>query len=81
MQILNILESYGSPGAVKGPLGLHRLIEAIKHMFAVRMYLGDPHFENVNEVVSKMLSPDFAKSIREKILDNTTFPPEYYMYR
>ncbi|CAA2999791.1 gamma-glutamyltranspeptidase 3 [Olea europaea subsp. europaea] len=79
--ILNILESYGSPGAVKGPLGLHRLIEAIKHMFAVRMYLGDPHFENVNEVVSKMLSPDFAKSIREKILDNTTFPPEYYMYR
>ncbi|XP_022893273.1 glutathione hydrolase 3-like isoform X3 [Olea europaea var. sylvestris] len=79
--ILNILESYGSPDAVKGPLGLHRLIEALKHMFAIRMYLGDPHFENVDGAVSDMLSPDFAKSIREKIFDNTTFPPEYYMYR
>ncbi|CAA2933340.1 gamma-glutamyltranspeptidase 3 [Olea europaea subsp. europaea] len=79
--ILNILESYGSPDAVKGPLGLHRLIEALKHMFAIRMYLGDPHFENVDGAVSDMLSPDFAQSIREKIFDNTTFPPEYYMYR
>ncbi|KAL2479941.1 Gamma-glutamyltranspeptidase 3 [Abeliophyllum distichum] len=79
--ILNILESYRSPDAVKGPLGLHRLIEALKHMFAIRMYLGDPNFENINAVVSDMLSPDFAKSIQEKIFDNTTFPPEYYMYR
>ncbi|CAI9759046.1 unnamed protein product [Fraxinus pennsylvanica] len=79
--ILNILESYRSPDAVKGPLGLHRLIEALKHMFAIRMYLGDPHFENIDGAVSDMLSPDFAKSIREKIFDNTTFPPEYYMYR
>lgn len=79
--ILNILESYRSPDAVKGPLGLHRLIEALKHMFAIRMYLGDPHFENIDGAVSDMLSPDFAKRIREKIFDNTTFPPEYYMYR
>lgn len=78
---MNILESYGSLDAVKGPLGLHRLIEAVKHMFAIRMGLGDPEFENISKTVSDMLSPSFAKSIRERILDNTTFPPEYYMHR
>ena len=80
-QILNILNSYGSPDAAKGSLGLHRLIEAMKHMFAIRMNLGDPDFVNIDAFVSDMLSPDFAKKIREKIFDNTTFPPDYYMYR
>ncbi|KAG5106372.1 hypothetical protein JHK82_043342 [Glycine max] len=47
--------------AARGNLGLHRLIEALKHMWAVRMNLGDPNFH--------------------MILDNTTFPPEYYMNR
>ncbi|CAJ2636611.1 unnamed protein product [Trifolium pratense] len=79
--ILNILDSYGSPDAAKGNLGIHRLIEAMKHMFAVRMNLGDPDFENISRTVSEMLSPSFAQTIQRKILDNTTFPPEYYMYR
>ncbi|KAJ1387872.1 Nucleophile aminohydrolase, N-terminal [Sesbania bispinosa] len=79
--VLNILDSYGSPDAVKGNLGLHRLIEALKHMYAVRMNLGDPDFENIGHTVSQMLSPYFAQNIQHKILDNTTFPPEYYMNR
>ncbi|KAK4479103.1 hypothetical protein RD792_014614 [Penstemon davidsonii] len=79
--VLNILDSYGSPDAVKGPLGLHRLIEALKHMFAVRMNLGDPEFVNISKTISNMLSPSFAKRIQEKIFDNTTFPPEYYLPR
>ncbi|KAL3623681.1 hypothetical protein CASFOL_032497 [Castilleja foliolosa] len=79
--ILNVLNSYGSMNAVKGPLGLHRLIETLKHMFAIRMNLGDPDFVNINETISNMLSPSFAKSIRDKIHDNTTFPPEYYLHR
>ncbi|XP_057768386.1 glutathione hydrolase 3-like isoform X2 [Salvia miltiorrhiza] len=79
--VLNILASYGSLDAVKGPLGLHRLVEALKHMFAIRMDLGDPDFENISKTVSDMLSPSFAKSIKERIFDNTTFPPEYYMHK
>ncbi|KAL3825221.1 hypothetical protein ACJIZ3_021250 [Penstemon smallii] len=79
--VLNILNSYDSPNAVKGPLGLHRLIEALKHMFAVRMNLGDPEFVNISKTISNMLSPSFAKRIQEKIFDNTTFPPEYYLPR
>ncbi|KAJ7973751.1 Gamma-glutamyltranspeptidase [Quillaja saponaria] len=79
--VLNIFESYGSSDAAKGNLGLHRLIEALKHMFAVRMNLGDPDFVNITKYISDMLSPSFAKQIRQKILDNTTFPPEYYLHR
>ncbi|XP_051132107.1 glutathione hydrolase 3 isoform X2 [Andrographis paniculata] len=79
--VLNILDSYGSRDAAEGPLGLHRMIEALKHMFAVRMDLGDPAFVDITKTVSEMLSPAFARKIRERILDNTTFPPEYYMHR
>ncbi|KAJ0031710.1 hypothetical protein Pint_13317 [Pistacia integerrima] len=79
--ILNIFDSYGSSDAAKGNLGLHRLIEALKHMFAARMNLGDPNFVDVNESVSEMLSPSYAKQIQQKIFDNTTFSPDYYMYR
>lgn len=50
-------------------------------MFAIRMNLGDPHFVNINNYTSEMLSASFADQIRQKILDNTTFPPDYYMNR
>ncbi|KAI6681916.1 hypothetical protein NL676_035797 [Syzygium grande] len=79
--VLNILNSYGNSNAAEGSLGMHRLIEAMKHMFAVRMNLGDPNFVSISEYVSEMLSPSFAKQLRQKILDNTTFPSEYYMYK
>ncbi|EPS70272.1 hypothetical protein M569_04488, partial [Genlisea aurea] len=79
--ILNVLGSYASGDAARGSLGLHRLIEALKHMFAIRMNLGDPDFVNTAETVSLMTSPSFAEAIRSRILDNTTFPPEYYLYR
>ncbi|KAG8376084.1 hypothetical protein BUALT_Bualt09G0026700 [Buddleja alternifolia] len=79
--VLNILDSYGSPDALEGPLGLHRLIEALKHMFAIRMNLGDPSFVDISKTVSDMLSPSFAKKLQEKIFDNTTFPPDYYLPR
>lgn len=80
-QVLNILDSYAKSDAANGALGLHRLIEALKHMFAIRMNLGDPEFVNISTTTSNMLSHSFAKEIQQKIFDNTTFPPEYYMYR
>ncbi|OVA12499.1 Gamma-glutamyltranspeptidase [Macleaya cordata] len=77
--VLNILNSYGSFESAKGPLGLHRLIEALKHMFAIRMNLGDPEFVNATKYESDMLSPSFAAQLQRKIFDNTTFPPDYYL--
>ncbi|PNT69944.1 glutathione hydrolase 3 isoform X2 [Brachypodium distachyon] len=77
--ILNVLGGYGSLEFLKGFLGVHRLVEAIKHMLAVRMDLGDPAFVNVAGNVSEMLSPEFADRIRSRIADNTTFPSSYYL--
>ncbi|EOA18807.1 hypothetical protein CARUB_v10007420mg [Capsella rubella] len=79
MLILNILAQYGVPSGVSGPLGVHRLVEALKHAFAVRMNLGDPDFvPNVAKVVSDMLSPQFAQNLKSKINDQKTFNPNYY---
>lgn len=80
-QVLKILDGYESTSSAKGNLGLHRLIEALKHMFAMRMNLGDPDFVNNNRTSSEMLSSSFAKKIQKRIIDNTTFPPEYYLHR
>jgi len=77
--VLNVLGGYGSTEFLRGFLGVHRLIEAVKHMLAVRMDLGDPGFVNVAGNVSEMMSPEFADEIRGRIADNTTFPPAYYL--
>lgn len=76
--ILNILAQYGTPSGVAGSLGLHRIIESLKYMWAVRMNLGDPDFVNVSKVLSDMMSPRFALELRTAILDNMTFGPEHY---
>ncbi|KAI3953574.1 hypothetical protein MKW92_012071 [Papaver armeniacum] len=77
--VANILNSYGSLDFLKGPLGLHRFIEALKHMFAIRMNLGDPKFVNITRYEADMVSPSFAAKLRQKILDNTTFSSRYYL--
>ncbi|CAI0543679.1 unnamed protein product [Linum tenue] len=80
--VMNIFKSYGgSVDAAKGGIGLHRLIESLKHMFALRMNLGDPDFVDISEVQAEMLSPAFGEKIQKLIFDNTTFPPEYYMHK
>ncbi|CAA7049694.1 unnamed protein product [Microthlaspi erraticum] len=78
MLVLRILSLYGIPSGVSGPLGVHRLVEALKHAFAVRMNLGDPDFVDVTKVVSDMLSPKFAKGLKKKINDEKTFDPKHY---
>ena len=78
-QVLNILASYPNPrDAVNGSLGLHRMVEAFKHAFAARMYLGDPDFVDIQEVLSYMLNSTFASELQKLIDDDHTFPPPYY---
>ncbi|XP_077213291.1 gamma-glutamyl transpeptidase 1 isoform X1 [Tasmannia lanceolata] len=76
--VLNILAQYGIPKGVSGSLGLHREIEALKHMIAVKMNLGDPDFVDVSKVLSDMLSIKFAKELKNTIFDNMTFSPNHY---
>ncbi|XP_024959882.1 glutathione hydrolase 3-like [Cynara cardunculus var. scolymus] len=79
--VLNILNGYEDTNGAKGALGLHRFIEALKHMFSYRINLGDPDFVDISKTTSDMLSPSFADKIRKRIFDNTTFPSEYYLPR
>ncbi|KAJ7284246.1 hypothetical protein O6H91_Y343800 [Diphasiastrum complanatum] len=76
--ILKILSNFNISSGAMSPLDLHRMIEAMKHAYAVRMNLGDPDFVNVTEVLSDMLSSEFAAGLKATIFDNTTFPPEHY---
>lgn len=76
--MLNILAQYAIPLGVSGPLGVHREIEPLKHVFAVRMNLGDPDYVDVSKVLSDMLSPKFAKELQKTIYDNMTFDPGHY---
>ncbi|KAH7426476.1 hypothetical protein KP509_10G003000 [Ceratopteris richardii] len=77
--VLNILEAYPEPfQAVKGPLGLHRMVEAFKHAYAMRMNLGDPDYVNTSEVLGLMLNATNAAEIQKLIDDDRTYPPPYY---
>ncbi|KAL3622721.1 hypothetical protein CASFOL_033329 [Castilleja foliolosa] len=64
--ILNVLNGYGNLDDVKGPLGFHRLIETLKHMFAISTNLSNLDFVNINDNVANMISLSFAKSVRDK---------------
>ncbi|XP_037478044.1 glutathione hydrolase 1-like [Triticum dicoccoides] len=77
MLVLNILVQYGVSG-ISGSLGIHRLVESLKHYMAVKMNLGDPDFVDVGAVVSDMLSPKFAAELKRTIYDNMTFSPQHY---
>lgn len=60
----------------------HRIIEAFKHVFAVRSQLGDPDFIDVDNIVKHILSDDFAQNVDEKIDDKRTFNNyEHYSLR
>ncbi|KAK4853456.1 hypothetical protein QYF36_009535 [Acer negundo] len=76
--MLNILARYGVSFGVSGPLGIHRRIEALKHVIAVRMNLGDPDFVDLSKVLSDMLSPKFAATLEKAINDNRTFDASHY---
>jgi gamma-glutamyltranspeptidase/glutathione hydrolase/leukotriene-C4 hydrolase len=78
LQLLNILAQYELPSGLSGALGVHREIEALKHVFAVRMNLGDPDFVNITEVLSDMLSTKFAKVLKKDINDNMTYNSSHY---
>jgi gamma-glutamyltranspeptidase / glutathione hydrolase / leukotriene-C4 hydrolase len=51
----------------------HRIAEALKHVFAARPQHGDPDYIFVKEIVTQLLSPEYAKHVKNRIDDATTF--------
>ncbi|KAK4485963.1 hypothetical protein RD792_008616 [Penstemon davidsonii] len=76
--VLKILEQYGFPSGISGPLGIHRTIEALKYALAMRMELGDPDFVKIYNTLTSMLSTSTARKLRSMINDAKTYPSNHY---
>ena len=68
---LLVLGGYELPLAGSGAVGVHRVVEALKHAFALRMSLGDPgpdpaapFVPHLADVLRDMQAPEFAESLR-----------------
>eukprot|EP00271_Cylindrocystis_brebissonii_P011640 TRINITY_DN29538_c0_g1_i1.p1 TRINITY_DN29538_c0_g1~~TRINITY_DN29538_c0_g1_i1.p1 ORF type:complete len:745 (-),score=113.16 TRINITY_DN29538_c0_g1_i1:523-2757(-) len=79
IEMMKILSGFPRAARDSGA-GLHRTVEAMKHVFALRMGLGDPAFNNNNATLAVLMSEAFAAAVRANISDTRTFPPEHYYY-
>jgi len=79
LQALTFLAGYLEPFAGAGLVRYHRLVEAMKHAFALRMSLGDPAFVgDVDGVVADAVSPEFNARLREATSDDAVAPAAAY---
>ena len=78
---LRFLSGYNNPFvSFAGALSSHRFVEALKHVFAIRMSLSDPaFFTNVTEsAVNDLISGPFMEQLRRNTLDKTILPLSDY---
>ncbi|CAB16397.1 gamma-glutamyltranspeptidase Ggt2 [Schizosaccharomyces pombe] len=78
---LNILDGYPlNTPSLAFPKRLHLEVEAMKWLSAGRTQFGDPDFLPLDhlDVVSKLLSKEFASQIRNNISLSKTYPWEHY---
>lgn len=75
------LAGYSDPlSANADTLTMHRLSEACKHVFAMRMSLSDPAYNTdvVQDVVDDMVQSSYIEHLRKSSLDNSTLPLSQY---
>ncbi|KAK9981721.1 hypothetical protein ABG768_001245 [Culter alburnus] len=80
--MLNILKGYNLTNSSVSTrenktLTYHRMIEAFRLANEQKSKLGDPHYENITEIVQNMTSEHFADDIRSMIKDDTTKKDRY----
>ena len=75
-QMLNILSGYDlKQSGWRTIKSLHHILSSMLFAFSDRnAYLGDPDF--VDNPLDRLLSSEYAESIRQKIPDNQAIPPE-----
>lgn len=61
-------------------LSKHRMVEAMRHAFSIRMSLSDPSFrmEVTNDAVNDLVCGQYMEKLRRSTLDNTTLPLSQY---
>lgn len=78
---LRFLSGYKNPFAsFADTLSVHRLVEAFKHVFAIRMSMSDPDFSpNVtSDAVQDLISGPFMEHLRANTLDDDILPLSEY---
>lgn len=77
IQVLNILEAYDLRTLGQSAIGVHVIVEALKHAFADRArYLGDDDFVEVP--MERLISKDYARTQQQKVVLWKTLSPELY---
>lgn len=61
-------------------LSVHRMVEALKHAYSVRMSLSDPEFYPAQDAaaVKDLMTGDFMEKMRNLTLDDDTLPMNLY---
>jgi gamma-glutamyltranspeptidase len=75
------LSGYQSPlVSYSDTLSRHRLVEACRHVFAIRMSLSDPAFdeETVQQAVNDMIAGDYMEGLRQQTKDDSVLPASKY---
>jgi len=76
-----LLSGYKEPfSAFQDSLSVHRMVEALKHAYAIRMSLSDPEFfSNITEAaVSALVEGDFMEQLREQTDDDDVLRMSQY---
>ncbi|XP_039262289.2 glutathione hydrolase 1 proenzyme-like [Styela clava] len=81
--ILSVMDSFDiTPDDYKGnpALQCHRTVEAFRHAYGARYSMGDPDYDQtVLNIQNEIVSGNFSRSVRNKIVDDKTFhDPAYY---
>jgi gamma-glutamyltranspeptidase / glutathione hydrolase / leukotriene-C4 hydrolase len=76
--IVEFMDGFASPLASEGLIYNHRLVEAMKNVFAIRMSLADPEFKNITGPINALTSQKFMGQLRSEMNDNSVKPVENY---
>ena len=58
------MSSYMEPIVIQSYLYYHHLIEAMKHTFAIRLFLGDPLFVNISGPTNALFSDEYMRNLQ-----------------
>jgi gamma-glutamyltranspeptidase len=72
--LLSYMFSYAQPMFSIGSLYYHRLVEGMKHVFAMRLSLGDPDFVDVADVYNALLNSVYMNLLRANTSDDHVMP-------
>ncbi|OEU07849.1 gamma-glutamyltransferase [Fragilariopsis cylindrus CCMP1102] len=77
---LRFLSGYQTPFAANADtLSKHRMVEAMRHVFSIRMSLSDPAYSNSTiDAVNDLIRGDYMDTLRAITKDNDTLPLSTY---